>query len=712
MLNHRYLSFFAATVVIALLGCSNSTSNSTSVDTISLYLTPSVVPVTPGGAATSVVCSSSRSAGSTAPITLTVTGAPASMTISFTQPPGNGNFGTLFLTATTTATPGTFPLTLTATDGTSSSTATLTATIIPTDAITLAATTAALTVRQDGTSASTAVTVSRSVGNMNNISVAATGLPTGLTANYVQPVGGTTGTVTFATSASPAAAGVYTITLTATDGTATATTTVSVTVGVVLTVANAVDTTIGLSGHLQQFMSTGFQPSTYNNNFFTQSPSTADLSALNSVHIRQQPVFGAIPWVANSLPAVASDWSFTGLDATMQPVLEVGDKSPVFQIAKAPQFLDDANGHFIYNSANLTLLTAYAQNLVRYYNTGGFSVGSQHFQSASPQHITWWAIFNEPNLNNISAAQYVAMYNTLVPAMLSVDSTLKFVGLELSDFSGQPAAYLPQMVLPANGGGINAPVNAIATHFYGTCVQSTTDAKLFSGISQFVTDIKYFHTELAQRGDLAAVPVWVTENNVNSDYPLTSGFSSCTPTIQYVLDTRGTSNFFTAYRPLTFSQLGKVGNESLYHFLYEGSQAYGEVNSGNAAKTLAYWTDYWLQRTFPWDGVSTGALLYKTSTTESTPTVDILAARNADGSVSLMVTNYATASSTDDNGTGAARTVFVSLAALGTFSSATEVDFNATTIAATGPVAASITPGASLNLTFAGYGSSMFVLKP
>jgi len=259
---------------------------------------------------------------------------------------------------------------------------------------------------------------------------------------------------------------------------------------------------------------------------------------------------------------------------------------------------------------------------------------------------------------------------------------------------------------------LNAQVNAIATHFYGTCMQATTDATLFNGVTQFATDVAYFRSELATRSDLAAVPVWVTENNVNSDYPLTTGYSSCTPTQLYVLDSRQSSTFFTAYRPLIFSKLGKAGNQSLYHFLYEGSLAYGEVNNANNAKTIAYWTDYWLQRTFPWDGTSTGALLYKTTNTEPTPTVDIMATLNADSSVSLMITNYATASSTDDNGAGAARIVFVNLSALGTFSSATEVDLNAATLAATGPVSTMITPGSTLALTFTGYGTSMFTLKP
>jgi len=665
----------------------------------------------PNGAAISTIASVARSTGNTNSVNLSATGAPTGVTVTITQP-ALGSFGTIFVVSSVTAVPGVYPITINATDGAATATATLTATINATDAIAITPTSSALIARQDGTIASTAFTVARSFGNTGSISVTASNLPIGLTASFVQPGAGTTGTVTFTTSSVPAAAGVYAVTLTATDGTATGTATVNVTVGVVLTLVNVTNTAIGNAGHLQQFMSTGFQPSTYNNGFFTAFPGTSNLTALNSEHLRLQPVTGALPWLANSSPQAASDWNFTGLDTTVQPVLGIDDNSPIFQIAQAPAFLSNSSGEFIYNSTNLALLTTYAQNLVRYYNAGGFTWGGQHFQSANASHITWWAIFNEPNLNGLTAAQYVTIYNTLVPAMLAVDPTLKFVALELSDYAGQPQLYLPQLVLPGASGGLNAPVNAMATHFYGTCKQATTDAALFSGIAQFVSDVQYFRTELATRSDLAGVPVWVTENNVNSDYPLTNGYSACTPTVLYVLDPRGTSAFFTAYRPLTFSQLGKAGSQALYHFLYEGTQAYGEVNSGSNAKTLAYWTDYSIERTFPWNGNSAGSVLYKTTTTEPLATVDVMATLNADNSVSLMVTNYATASPTDDNGSGAARTVYVNLSALGLFSTATETDLNAETSLTTGPTSTTYTPTSTLTLNFAGYGSSMIVLKP
>lgn len=710
----RCLRTFSMLLVFAaccsLLGCEGSQSYVPSGSGIALQLGTSSLIATPDGTLSPLSVTVVRSGTNTNSISLTASGAPSGVTVTAVQPL-YGNYGSLNFASSSAATPGLYPVTITASDGSLTATASVSLSVTAADLITITPASNAVLVRQDATPVSTAVSFTRTFGNVKAITVSAAGLPSGLTATFTQPAAGTTGTVTFATATTPAAAGTYSITLTATDGTVSATSIVTVTIAVVATVSNTTDTTLGVSGYLKQFMSTGFQPSIYNNAFFTSFPSTSDLVALNSEHLRLQTVHATIPWLANSSPQLSTDWSFTSEQQTVQPVLATGDNSPIYQLAAAPVFLSDANGHFVFTTANLQLLTTYAQNLVRYYNTGGFDWGGKHFQSTSSHPITWWAIYNEPNLNNITAAQYVQIYNTLVPAMLSVDPTLKFIALELSDYSGQPAAYLPQLVLPAASGGVSAQMNAISTHFYGTCNQTTTDTTVFSNVAQFATDITYFRTELQKRSDFANVPIWVTENNVNSDYQSTTGYSNCNPAQLFVSDPRGSSGFFTAWRPFVFSRLGKAGNQALYHFLYEGSNQYGEVSSTNAAKTLAYWTDYWLQRVFPWDGISVGSQLLKYTSTESTPSVEILVALNADNSVSLLVTNHAVAAAADDNGTGAPRTVLVDISALGAFTSASQITLNSATSTTTGPTATTVTPTTVLPVTFTGYGSTFFVLK-
>jgi hypothetical protein len=271
-----------------LLGCSGSSSSTSTPDSVSLSLSPSFVSLTADGTVTSVIASVARSSSSTNTIAMSVSGLPAGVTANITQP-GSGSFGTLLLASSAQATPGVYMLTVSASDGTAASNSTLTITLIAADGITVNASSSTTIARQDGTPASVPVTVSRSYGNAGSIVLSASGLPAGLTASYSQPGTGTGGTVTFTTSTVPAAAGTYTVTLSATDGKATGTTTVSVIVAVVITVANATDTTIGVGGHLQEFMSTGFQPSTYDNFFFPTYPNTSNLAALNAEHIRLQP---------------------------------------------------------------------------------------------------------------------------------------------------------------------------------------------------------------------------------------------------------------------------------------------------------------------------------------------------------------------------------------------------------------------------------------
>jgi hypothetical protein len=699
-----------AILLLASVGCSSTQGNKTSnAISLSFYGASSSATLTPGGAAATINTVVTRSSGDLNSVTLSVSGAPAGLTATITQP-AYGTYGSISLSSSTATVPGIYSLTINASDGSVTASLPLTATVVATDAVTLTLANNTLLVRQDGTAASSAFTVSHSFGNTNPITVSATSLPAGLSATYSQPGTGTTGSVIF--TAVPPSVGTYPITLTASDGTVSSTATVTLTVEVVMTVANAMDPTLGRSGMLQQFMSTSFQPNNVDNFFTTFPTSTTDIAALGAKHLRVQPVGGATPWVTNSTTPQSTDWNFSSADQTIQPLLTVGDESPIFQITVAPSFLCDSNGHFINNTANLALLTTYAQDLVLYYNKGGFTWGGKHFQSASSHPITWWTIFNEPNGNGITAAQYISIYNTLVPAMLAIDPTLKFVAVELVDYSGQSATYLNLMTLPAASGGISTNMDVFSAHYYATCAQSTTDSAAFATLAQYVPDLTYIRNELNKRSDFANVQIWTTENNVDADYPLSNGYSACTPTVLYVEDDRGTSAFFTAYRPLVFSQLGKAGNQALFHWVYNGYAPYGEVLTVTNKKTLAYWTDYWLEHTFPWDGVSAGATILKTTSTETTPSVEILATQNSDNSVSLMVTNYAVASTTDDNGAGATRTVIVDLSALGTFRTATRVDLNGSTSTVNGPTSTAITPTATMTLTFNGYGSSFFTLKP
>jgi hypothetical protein len=564
---------------------------------------------------------------------------------------------------------------------------------------------------QDGTP--TVLTVSLA-GASTAAAISVSGLPTGVTAQVFEPTGAM-GTITISGSAA-AAAGTYNPMVLATDGAQSANKPFTLLVAVSVVIGNSIDTSQGIAGHLRQAMSTSFQPAAYDANFFVAHPDLGPLTTLAPQHIRIQGISEGVPMKSASSPPQPSDWDFSTLDAIVQPVLGAADHSPEFQVAVAPAFMNDASGHL--DLANhLHDFALYCANVVRYYNTGGFDWGGRHFQSASSQHITWWGIFNEYNLNGLTPAQYVQLYDTVVPVMQAVDPAIKFSALELSDFdsgAGDPRAHLPTFVAAKNNGGVNAQVDAASTHFYSSCNQSDADATLFRSVTNFAADVVYFRKELQSRADLASVPVWVTENNVNADFDAGNNQSACNPGHAFVSDVRGTSGFFAAWRPFVFSQLGKAGNQALYHWDYDADQQYGEVSFASGNKYLSYWVDDVLGQLFPAPagGAYPAILTLTDSESPSTATLEFLATKNADASMVVMVANRAVHSAMDNNGTGDPRTTVIDLSALGNFSSAMRMNIDASTDLANGPQWAPVTPASKISITQAGYGVTFIALKP
>ncbi len=135
--------------------------------------------------------------------------------------------------------------------------------------------------------------------------------------------------------------------------------------------------------------------------------------------------------------------------------------------------------------------------------------------------MTWWGIYNEPNINNnLDADLYTTMYNALVPAMQAVDPSIKFAALELCCGSENWAATF--------AAGVTARVDVMATHFYSSCNQKDSDALVLATVPGFASSVQTIYTNVLTNPVLADVPVWVTENNVNADYS-DNGISNCNP---------------------------------------------------------------------------------------------------------------------------------------------------------------------------------------
>ena len=536
-------------------------------------------------------------------------------------------------------------------------------------------------------SANVDVTLTRT-GNTGNVTLAVTGLPSSAVVTVQSPGSTNTGTITVGAGTAPA--GTYLATVTASDGVALGTAPMTLTIGATTQVSSTV------TGRLQLAMSTSFQPAEWDYQFFTNHPTAVTpLGNLQPQNIRLQPVSQGIP------QTTPTTWDFTFSDAIIQPVLTVGDHSPEYQIAAGPAFMYDSSHNFV--DPTYGQFAAYAQNLVQYYNAGGFTdAGNTFHKSPSPYPIAWWGIYNEPNYNNVSPGQYVQLYNATVPVMQAADPTLKFVAVELGGGNGIEQQYLPQFV-----NGVTAQVDVVATHYYSTCNQKDTDAKLFSTIPGFASQVQYIRSQLATKSALMNVPVWITENNVNADFQGANGMSTCNPTQQFVDDTRGSSAFFAAWRPLMFSQVGKAGAEALYHWDFAADAQYGELDDQTGNPRLSYWVDYWLARMFP---ANPGARLLQFSASDTTD-LETLAVRNPDNSVVVMIANYAVASSVDNNGPGLSRVVSLDVSSLGTFTNGSVLKIDSTTDATNGPAPTTIAPASPVQITLNGYGVAFVKLQ-
>ncbi len=300
--------------------------------------------------------------------------------------------------------------------------------------------------------------------------------------------------------------------------------------------------------------------------------------------------------------------------------------------------------------------------------------------------------------------------------MLAVDPTIKFVALEFAGstlgtgWPTDPEIWLPPFFAPASAGGVNAHIDIVAMHVYTTCNQMDTDTSLFDAVDQYVDVKKFIDQQIATRADLAGTPVWMTENNVNADFAGNNGTSSCNAGQMFVVDPRGTSAYFAAWRPYVFSQFGKAGNQALYQWAYSGDKQYGEVDA-NGNPYLSYWVDRSLATFYPSTAASAGPDIL-TATSTDTSSIETLATRASNGVVRVMIVDRAVHAITDNNGTGDPRTVIVDTSSLGNFTAASLLTIDGTTDITNGPTAAGIAPGPRLEVPLNGYGVAFLSLMP
>jgi hypothetical protein len=219
----------AATVTIT--GTSGTTTATTTINlTVSaagftLAPSASTLAIAQGKTATDTITVTDVG-GFTGSVTLAATGLPTGVTVAYGTNPTTAT-SVLTFTASATATAGTSTVTITGTSGTTTATTTISLTVSAAG-FTLAPSAATLSVTQ-GKTATDTITVTDVGGFTGSVTLAATGLPTGVTVAYGTNPTTATSVLTFTASAT-ATAGTSTVTITGTSGTTTATTTISLTV--------------------------------------------------------------------------------------------------------------------------------------------------------------------------------------------------------------------------------------------------------------------------------------------------------------------------------------------------------------------------------------------------------------------------------------------------------------------------------------------------
>ncbi len=198
-----------------------------------LTASPTSISIAQGAKGTSTI-TTAVSGGFDSAIALSASGLPTGITAAFSTAsiaaPGSGT-STLTLTAASTATAGTYTVTITGTGAALTHTATVSLTVTA-PAFSLAASAISASVAP-GAKATSAITTTVSGGFSSAISLAASGLPTGVTAAFspasITAPGSGSSTLTL-TVGSSTKAGTYTVTVTATGGGLTHTATVSLVV--------------------------------------------------------------------------------------------------------------------------------------------------------------------------------------------------------------------------------------------------------------------------------------------------------------------------------------------------------------------------------------------------------------------------------------------------------------------------------------------------
>jgi subtilase family serine protease len=194
----------------------------------SLSAAPSSVTIAQGGAGGTSTITITPTDSFTGSVTLTASGLPTGVTAAFGTNPATAT-SVLTLTASGTATVGTVTVTITGVSGSLTHTTTVSLTVTGPPNFSLSASPASVTIAQGGAGGTSTITIADTGGFAGSVTLAATGLPTGVTAVFGTNPATATSVLTL-TASGTATTGTVTVTITGVSGSLTHTTTISLTV--------------------------------------------------------------------------------------------------------------------------------------------------------------------------------------------------------------------------------------------------------------------------------------------------------------------------------------------------------------------------------------------------------------------------------------------------------------------------------------------------
>lgn len=440
----------------------------------------------------------------------------------------------------------------------------------------------------------------------------------------------------------------------------------------------------------------------------------AKLTALRAPMIRIHAGTDAVyPGYGPQLPegVTRGAWSFAELDQLLSNARAAGSR-PILNVRYAPNWMWTCTTHFDGGNAGVGTLVdptfgefaEYMVRLVSYYNKGSMvtEAGATIVNPAGTSlRIDTWELWNEPDLSNedpchpadwgpaLSAQEYTRMWNAVAPRLRAVDATIRLVGPATAN-PAQPWTAPADDYFATLMAGSNPKPDALSFHSYGWWDNAVGDQTLFDG-DRSSTDccggiaaLTWGLRDLATR--FPGVPVYVSELNVNAAYGN---------------DPKGRpwGALGAAWGASAFRSLVLNGASLAHTYEFIASPQFGYVDDATGATYLPYWRDLVLAQAF-----TAGSTIV--ASTSTTPGVESLAVRRADGTIAVLVVNRQANSATAIGGTGLAATVTVNVSGIGA-SAMTVRRIDATTDPVSGPVSQQVAAATSVGVSFGGYGMAV-----